>query len=75
MKNSNQKYLWYALKKNINTEDAIAKSILQHVVTYGMQDKIADVRVLKNYQIVEEDFTPNSDLLPKKLFRNSKKNH
>lgn len=75
MKNSNQKYLWYALKKNINTEDAIAKSILQHVVTYGMQDKIADVRVLKNYQIVEEDFAPNSDLLPKKLFRNSKKNH
>lgn len=38
-----------------------------------MEKEIADVQVIKDYKIIEEEFPPNSDLLPKKLFRNSKK--
>lgn len=68
-----QKYLWYALKKNISNEDSIAKIIREHVITYQMEKEIADVQVIKDYKIIEEEFPPNSDLLPKKIFRNSKK--
>lgn len=70
----NNNHHWYVLKTHMNNEDSVAKTLKEHVVTFSLEEKIADILVLKNYKIVEsEEYHASSEKLPEKSFRSTKK--
>lgn len=64
---------WYTLKTSVNNEDYIAKTIRENTHSYNLQEIILEVQNIKDVRIEEKSYPQNSEELPKKVFRNTKK--
>lgn len=62
---------WYSLRVMRNEERCVAQ-IKEHIAMRNLQEKIVEVKYLKEYVIVEsEEFDPHSEFLPKRGFKNT----
>ncbi|GCE63206.1 transcription termination/antitermination protein NusG [Candidatus Mycoplasma haematohominis] len=70
-KDSEPSFYWYTLRVLRNEEKCIDQ-IREHIALKRLQNKIVDVKLFKEYSIVEtEEYPPNSDFLPKKGFKST----
>lgn len=64
---------WYTLQV-LNNEERCVSLIKEHISHNKLQDKIVDIKVLKEFSVLEsEDYPADSDYLPKRGFRSTEK--
>lgn len=64
---------WYSLRV-MRDEKRCVDQIMEHIAVNNLQSKIVEVKYLKEYAIVEsEEYSPNSEFLPKRGFKNTDK--
>ncbi|OAL10281.1 transcriptional antiterminator [Candidatus Mycoplasma haematobovis] len=68
----NQEFSWYTLRTLLD-EEKLINSINEFIGHHKLSDRIREVKFFREHKIIEsEEFSPSSDLLPKRGFKASK---